>query len=97
MAAIDAIALPMVSVIHKTNMSMYYMIFPVLIYSVQLFIFKGALSYGTLAQMNMVWDITSDILVSLIGILIFKEVLTKNISLGLVFGLMSIFFLSSHT
>jgi uncharacterized membrane protein len=94
MAAIDAIALPMVSIIHTNNMNLYFMIFPVLIYSSQLFIFKGALNYGSLAQMNMAWDVTSGIIVTLISILIFKELLTKNISIGLVLGLLSIIFLS---
>ena len=94
MAAIDAIVLPMVSVIHTSGMSMYTMIVPVLIYSTQLFIFKGALSYGSLSQMNMLWDISSDILVTLISVFLLKEVLTKNISLGLIFGIVSIYLLS---
>lgn len=95
MAAIDAFVLPMVSIIHTSNMNIGYMIFPILIYSSQLLIFKYALNYGTLAQMNMLWDITSDILVALISVLVLREALTQNISFGLLFGIISIYLLSS--
>jgi len=68
-------------------------ILAMLVYSVQPLIFYKSLSYGTMIQMNYIWDLTSDILVLIVGLYIFKEDLTNKQRLGILLGLISLYLL----
>jgi multidrug transporter EmrE-like cation transporter len=44
--------------------------------------------------MNLLWDVTSDVIITLIGLYIFKESIGPYKKLGVVFSLLSIVLLS---
>lgn len=64
-----------------------------LIYGFQAMIFYKSLHHSTLVQMNLSWDLISDILVTVVGIFLFKESFTQTQKLGIVVALGAIFLL----
>jgi|KBSMisStandDraft_5_1062788.scaffolds.fasta_scaffold848130_1 drug/metabolite transporter (DMT)-like permease len=64
-----------------------------LIYGIQALIFYKSLSHSTLVQMNLSWDLISDILVTFAGIYLFKESFSKRQKLGIVVALFALFLL----
>lgn len=61
-----------------------------LIYSMQPLLFLKSLSFETMTVMNILWDITSDVVVTLIGLFYFKETLSNVKRLALFFAFVSI-------
>jgi drug/metabolite transporter (DMT)-like permease len=90
MACIDAIVLPMLKFINDGIYPLSLMIIPVIIYGLQPILFYMSLNYSTLTSMNILWDLMSDIIVTLIGLLYLKEKLFMTSKLGLVFAFIAI-------
>lgn len=65
-----------------------------LIYSLQPLLFLQSLRYESMTVMNILWDIMSDLSVTLIGLIYFKERLTPLKMLGLSFAFVAIVLLS---
>lgn len=91
MASIDAVVMPLLKA-KKLGMLTGNWMFPVaaLVYGSQPFIFYKSLSTNSMTVMNILWDVTSDVLVTVIGIYVFGEVLTSLQWLGLVLALLGI-------
>lgn len=70
-------------------------VFPlaILVYGMQPLVFYNALKFSSLTIMNLMWDLSSDIMVTLIGLFIFKEHLTMKQKMGVGLGLVSVFLL----
>ena len=68
--------------------------FGMLLYSIQPLIFLESLKYETMTVMNILWDITSDIIVTGMGLFYFKEKLSPMKMLGVAFAFISIVLLS---
>ena len=70
-------------------------VFPlsIFIYGMQPLIFYNALKFSSLTIMNLMWDLSSDIMVTLIGLYIFKEELSLKQKLGVGLGLIAVFLL----
>jgi uncharacterized membrane protein len=94
MASIDSIVLPMINTIHKNNYDMYFMAIPMIIYAMQPLLFKKSLEYGKVAQMNIIWDVLSDIFVTVIAIVFLQEIYSFSQIVGIVFGIISVALLS---
>lgn len=67
-----------------------WMILVTIICAVQPWIFMGGLSLGSMTILNLVWDLMSDILVTLFGIFYFKEVISGTKSIGVLFAAVAI-------
>ncbi len=65
-----------------------------LFYSFQPLIFLQSLSHSSLTVMNLLWDVMSDVSVTVIGLFYFKEKITKFKKLGVLFSMISIFLLT---
>jgi multidrug transporter EmrE-like cation transporter len=63
-------------------------------YSFQPLIFYKSLSHNSLTVMNLLWDVMSDVSVTIIGLFYFKEKLNKFKRLGVFFSLISIILLT---
>jgi multidrug transporter EmrE-like cation transporter len=86
---LDSIALPMVK--RVSNGADYrWMILPMLMYAASPFIFLEALKEETLTIMNLVWDLTSDLVVTFIGIFFFMEKISHVRLVGVVLSLLSL-------
>jgi drug/metabolite transporter (DMT)-like permease len=70
------------------------MIIPTIAYAVQPWIFFSAMKFESMIVMNLVWDLTSDLLVTLLGLFYFGEKLGRIRSIGLVLGMVSLCLLS---
>lgn len=65
-----------------------------LFYSIQPLIFLKSLSHNSLTVMNLLWDVMSDVSVTMIGLFYFGEKLTRFKKLGVLFSMISIFLLT---
>ena len=61
-----------------------------IVYGIQPLVFYRSLSYANMINMNFMWDVASDIMVAIVGFMIFKEVLTQNQMIGAMLGLVSL-------
>lgn len=94
LAVVDVFVLSMLKMRHdgtiKTNV-VFLLAF--IIYGFQSIIFYKSLDYGSMIQMNLIWDVTSDILVSFIGLYYFKEATSTTQKIGIVLGILSLLLL----
>jgi multidrug transporter EmrE-like cation transporter len=94
MAAIDVLVLSLVKSIGIGSIkNILWMIIPTIIYSIQPWIFLKSLQFESLTVMNLLWDMMSDVLVTLVGLFIFKEQLTIRKLCGVGLSFISIYLL----
>lgn len=86
---LDSIALPVIKKV-SLGLNPYWMIIPVLAYAASPFIFLEALKQETLTIMNLVWDLTSDLIVTLIGLFIFSEKISPVRLVGVILSFVSL-------
>lgn len=87
----------MLSIIKKVNLNaklIKWMILPTIIYAVQPWIFLQSLEYESMIIMNLLWDLISDVLVTLTGLIIFKETIGPYKLIGVVLSFISITLMS---
>jgi drug/metabolite transporter (DMT)-like permease len=94
LATIDAIALPILKGVHTGQFGRWMLGIPVGVYALNPMIFYNALKTESLTVMNFVWDLMSDVVVTLIGIFYFKEVVPTTKKFGIVLSFISLFLLS---
>jgi multidrug transporter EmrE-like cation transporter len=90
---IDSIALPIVKSVHN-GASKWWMLFPMIFYAADPFIFLKALEHESLTVMNLVWDMTSDITITLVGLFVFAEKLPPLKLLGVIVSLVGLFLMT---
>lgn len=78
---LDATALPIVKGV-STGWDPAWMVIPTLLYAASPSILLTALREETLTIMNLVWDLTSDLTVTIIGLLFFAEKISPIKMLG---------------
>jgi multidrug transporter EmrE-like cation transporter len=95
MALIDVVVLGVLKMIkNKTLPRTYGILFSVGTYALEPLIFLKALNYESMVVTNLVWDLTSDVLVTLQGVLIFKEKFSVIRWFGIVLCMISLAILS---
>lgn len=90
---LDVIALPTIKLVNS-GMNIWYMIIPTILYACSPWLFLSALRQETLTIMNLVWDLTSDITVTFIGLYLFKEQLKPLKIIGVILSFISLFLLT---
>lgn len=91
--ALDATALPIVKGVSK-GWNPLWMIVPVILYGASPFFLLSALRHETLTIMNLVWDLTSDLVVTIIGLLVFGETISPVKGLGVALSFVSLSLMS---
>ena len=91
MAMIDALALSLLKKISTKVLSFSFMPIAALIYAIQPFIFLESLNFESMTVMNLLWDLTSDIFVTFIGIFVLGEQIGFRKSIGIVFSFIAIY------
>lgn len=95
MALIDTGMLGLVKEVSKDGVkSLAYMIIPTIAYSIQPWVFLSSLKSESMTVMNLMWDLLSDLLVSLVGIFYFGEKIGGMRLGGLILGAISLAMLS---
>jgi len=95
MAGIDAIVLAMIKLysIGKIK-TLYFMILASIVYAFQPWIFLRSLKHESMTVMNLFWDLSSDIIVTIIGLFIFGEELNIYKKIGIFFAFIALAFMS---
>jgi multidrug transporter EmrE-like cation transporter len=78
---LDSIALPIVKGV-SMGWDPAWMVVPALLYAGSPFLFLTALRGETLTIMNLVWDLTSDVVITFIGLFVFTETISPIKMLG---------------
>jgi multidrug transporter EmrE-like cation transporter len=94
MATIDVFMLSMLKAINLGWLKHSFIILPTIIYALQPWIFLSSLNFGSLTVMNLLWDVMSDVLVTLTGIFFFKETITRAQTIGIGFAIVAVFLLT---
>jgi multidrug transporter EmrE-like cation transporter len=96
MASIDLLMLGLIKSISLDKVKMLrWMIIPMISYAIQPWIFLESLKYESLIVMNLMWDLISDVLVTLVGFFYFKEKVGPYKRIGVALSLISMFLLAS--
>lgn len=96
MASIDVFMLGLIKSVSLDGARMIrWMVLPTLIYAIQPWIFLASLKFESLVVMNLMWDVISDVLVTLLGFFYFKEKVGPYKQIGVALSLISIFLLAS--
>jgi drug/metabolite transporter (DMT)-like permease len=90
---IDSIALPLIKTV-SLGASRWWMLVPVVLYASSPFVFLKALEKETLTVMNLVWDLTSDLVVTFIGLVVFAERLPPTKLLGVFVSFIGLFLMT---
>lgn len=91
---LDSIALPIVKSVSAGSLSSSWMLLPTLLYGSSPFIFLKALEKETLTIMNLVWDLTSDLVVTFIGLIVFAEKIPPLKLLGVFVSFIGLFLMT---
>lgn len=91
MASLDVVMMTMAKLASKGDLSIGFALpIATLVYSVEPYIFFKSMKYQSLTAMNLIWDVTSDVLVTLVGVLYFKESINNLRWLAVVFAMFSL-------
>lgn len=90
---LDSIALPVIKSV-SLGSNPFLMVIPTLVYAASPFVFLAALKRESLTIMNLVWDLTSDIVITLIGIFLFREYIPPVKLLGVAFSFLALFLMT---
>jgi len=94
MATVDVFVLGILKAINLGWISKTLIFLPTLIYAMQPWVFLTSLSHESLTVMNLLWDVISDVLVTVEGLYFFQEKISRTKMLGVGLSLISVFLLS---
>jgi len=94
MATVDVFMLGILKAINLGWVSKSLIFLPTLIYAMQPWVFLTSLDYESLTVMNLLWDVLSDVLVTMEGLFFFQEKVSRTKMLGVGLSLISVFLLS---
>ena len=94
MATVDVFMLGILKAINLGWISSSLIFLPTLIYAMQPWIFLKSLEFESMTVMNLLWDVTSDVLVTASGLYFFKEKLSRTKMIGVGLSLISIMLMS---
>jgi drug/metabolite transporter (DMT)-like permease len=91
MAMIDALAFSLLKKISTKALSFSFLPIAALIYAIQPFIFLESLNFESMTVMNILWNLTSDIIVTFIGIFVLGEQIGFRKAIGIVLSFIAIY------
>jgi multidrug transporter EmrE-like cation transporter len=94
MATVDVFMLGLLKAINLGWVSSALIFLPTLIYAMQPWVFLASLKFESLTIMNLLWDVMSDVLVTAMGVLFFKESITRTKMVGVALSFVTIFLLT---
>lgn len=94
LALLDTVSLPLLKTAYLTN-NHFFLSLGVVIGVFQKLIFYNSMKYTTLTVLNVLWDLLSDVFVSIVGIFIFRESISTTKLLGIALSFVSIYLLNA--
>lgn len=96
MATVDAFMLGMLKAIKLGWLNTNILFIPAIVYAIQPFIFYKALGSETMTVMNLLWDVISDVFVTVEGLYFFQEKLSQRKMWGVALSFISVFLLTAE-
>jgi drug/metabolite transporter (DMT)-like permease len=94
-AFLDALMLTMVKQISlEKRQILRWMVFPTVVYAIHPWIFLKSLEFESLIVMNLIVDLASDLLVTLLGFFYFKETIGPFKVIGVILSFIAMIFMS---
>ena len=90
---IDACSLPIIKAV-SAGLNFKWMAIPFMLYAASPFVFLKGLAGESLTILNLVWDLSSDVIVTLIGLFFFKEVIPSTKLIGVCLSFIALFLMS---
>jgi multidrug transporter EmrE-like cation transporter len=87
---IDAISLPTVKAVRLGSMGLGWMIVPFVLYAASPFLFLYGLKTESLTILNLVWDLSSDLIITIIGLFFFMEKISYTKMIGVALSFVSL-------
>lgn len=94
MASVDVFMLGLLKAISLGWISKVAIFLPTILYAMQPWVFLSSLQFESLTVMNLLWDVLSDLFVTITGLYFFNEKLKSSQMIGVAFAFVSIFFLT---
>ena len=91
MTSVDVMAFSIMKKIFTKDLSIGFGLISMMLYAFQPVILYFALSYESVAVMNVLWNIISSITVAVVGITFLNETVGPRKRLGIVFGLIAVY------
>jgi len=91
MTGVDVIAFSIMKKVFTKDLSIGFGLISMVLYAFQPVILYFALSYESVAVMNVLWNIMSSVIVAVVGIMFLKETVGPRKQLGIVFGLIAVY------
>ena len=95
LALIDVIMMPIAKLVHVNKLPMWTMGIATLLYAADPWIFLQSLNVEGMAVMNLVWNLISNLLVTLFGLVIMGEEVATMKKVGIALSFVSIYLLSA--
>ncbi len=92
-ASLDAVALSLLKAIQIGALARLWMPVAFIVFAIQPLFFYKALSYEGLTVVNLLWDVMSGVLITIIGLCVFKEKLSVYQKVGTIMALVSMILL----
>lgn len=90
MALIDVVVLSSLQMYHlRWIKSGFVLLFSYLAYGFQALLFYKSLSISNLTLMNLLWDVISDVMVTIVGLYVFKEQISTKQYIGIAFAFLA--------
>lgn len=96
MAGIDAVAFSIMKKIFEKTLSPGFTLVSMALYSLQPLILWRALSFESVTVMNILWDLISDIIVTIVGVFVLGETIGFRKWLGIAFSFIAIYLFTAQ-
>ena len=91
---LDAIGLPTIKAVSTGGLSFKWMVLPFVLYASSPFILLKGLAGETLTILNLIWDLSSDLIITIIGLFFFGETIGYTKGLGVCLSFVALFLMS---
>lgn len=94
LALVDATMMPLIKGVSKRAFPRWVMLLPTIIYALDPWIFLKSLSFESMTVMNLIWDLTSGLLVTFFGVVLMGERIPPTKAIGVALSFIAIFFMA---
>jgi EamA domain-containing membrane protein RarD len=90
----DLLSFGLCKYIHSNKINIFYLLLPSIMYGFQIPLFFYGLNVSSMAELNIIWNLMSIILVTILGLFYFKEKISNMKTIALFLGLVSLILFS---